>query len=283
MELRNNKDETCLHLAVRSPLINTSTFETMVRSGADPQAKDQLGLTVWDIAQACNNKVALFAFNRYSKRIEPNLSGQSINNNICNENLSHIDSSHHDDAKEAEPQKLSCHSSETKLPELSQADESNSGKQTSKTLDEDYKTKYMSKNRENLENERKLIQLSAQLERIKLDLAYFREQNENLRLGKQKLTQENSKLLLENTKLKEQLSLYTKRSDSIGRTPSSSSSELPASQRDDSQETNIATSQIPLTMEHPDETIECRSQKEFLVARRMNQERISKLKNSLIT
>lgn len=272
LTLRNNKDETCLHLAVRSPLINTSTFESMVKNGADLQAKDQLGLTVLDIAHACNNKVALNAFSRYC-RLEKNPA--------CNNHSTPLTNVTNDDSAQQQLNangNTDCEKAGIQRPVQQQAANSDSGK----SMNEDYRSRYQSKNRENLEYEKRLIQLNAQIERLKLDLSYLKEQNESLKLNRHELVQENSRLKLENSKLVEQLKSNKKRQDSIGRTPSSSSSERPPSQREEFHDTS-STPPVALAHGHPDETIECRSHKEFLVARRMNQERINKLKNSLTT
>lgn len=120
VSLRNNKDETCLHLAVRNPLVEGSTFESIIKAGADVRAKDQLGLSPLDIAHACSNRVAINVFNRYDQ--EANV----------------------------------------------------------KSLCEEYRMKYMIKNRENLEYEKQVIQLKAQLERLKIDLGFLKERNEEL-------------------------------------------------------------------------------------------------------
>ena len=225
LSLRNNKDETCLHLAVRSPLISTAIFETMVKNGSDLNAKDQLGLTVIDIAQACNNKLALTAFNRCG---QDNFEGDQ--QQIANS------SNHSGDKETTESQQ-----------------EANT-----KRLCEEYKQKYMTKNRENLEYEKKLIQLNGQIERLKLDMSYLRERNEKLEADFSRISGENSKLKSENNNLLEQVK-----------------------QNDLDKEETMAGQQFKDGVEL--DTIDCRGHKEFLLARALNQERINKLKSGLTT
>lgn len=221
---RNNKDETCLHLAVRSPLINTFTFESMVKNGSDLNAKDQLGLTVLDIAQACNNKVAMNAFNRCNN-------GQKESPNTTTTNKT-----------------VTTTVIETGDPiEGADVNRSSDNETTSaKKLCDEYKQKYMTKNRENLEYEKKLIQLNSQIERLRLDLGYIKEQNEKLESDYEKLREENSKLKIENSNLLEQIN------------------------------------KSKYDLEKVD-SIECRGHENFIVARALNQERINKLKSNIIS
>lgn len=220
--LRNNKDETCLHLAVRSPLINTLTFESMIIGGSDLEAKDQLGLTALDIAQACNNKIATLAFDRC-------LSGSQIAN--------------------------------TKTSPCNQSD-TNDKHTNSKKMSDEYKLKYMAKNKENLEYERRLIKLTAQIDRLKFDMVYMKEQNEKLENDNDKLYTENSKLKIENSDLSEELRKFKE----VGARPESE-----ASGRDKGEDLDRVDS------------VECRSHGEFLVARAFMQEEINKLKYGLST
>lgn len=61
LSVRNCKDETCLHLAVRCPRVNAFTIGHLI-SNCDIEARDQLGLRAYDIALACDNRAALDAF-----------------------------------------------------------------------------------------------------------------------------------------------------------------------------------------------------------------------------
>lgn len=238
LSLRNNKDETCLHLAVRSPLINTLTFESMIRSGSDLSAKDQLGLTVVDIAQACNNKVAINAINRctqldatksLSTPIKSN-AGQAVNDS------SQVGADEHQDAVNI------------------------------KKICDDYKQKYIKKNKENLEYEEKVIHLTAQVERLKLDMSYIEEQNVKLETDLKRLTSENSNLKQENKRLHEKLTHPKQREVLVEK-----------GIRNHLETCGCSKTNPELTTE----TIECRGHKEFLKAKNLNQERISKLKSSL--
>lgn len=153
---RNNKDETCLHLAVRSPFFNTLTLESIVRSGVDLKAKDQLGLTALDIAQACDNKAALNAFYQ---------------------------------CRDIHPEYIQIFNPAGQTTTITTQNDIDDDQQTNAIkLCEEYKQKYIVKNQESLEFERKLIQQNAQLERLKLDMSYLEEQNS-------KLVEENSKLI----------------------------------------------------------------------------------------
>uniref|UniRef100_A0A6G1S7Y7 Ankyrin repeat domain-containing protein 7 n=1 Tax=Aceria tosichella TaxID=561515 RepID=A0A6G1S7Y7_9ACAR len=231
LTLRNNKDETCLHLAVRSPLISTATFEAMIAADSDLTAKDQLGLTVLDIALACNNKKALNAFERSKIDIHDKLP-ETVESNM--------DDPHHpiSDIKQEEPNKTNC-------------------------CDE-YKQKYIIKNKENLEYERKIIQLTAQMERMKLDINHLREQNDSLQTDNKRLSSENSMLKLENRTMMEQMRAFKQKSENK------------FSKKDESEACDIS-------LDKTSESIDCRGHKEFLTARNLNQERINKLKSSLTT
>jgi len=228
LSLRNNKDETCLHLAVRSPLINTLTFESMIRASANLEIKDQLGLTAHAIAQACNNKTAISAFNRCCENNQmpkPTAKGNSSSeDNDSNDNVSRI-----------------C---------------------------EEYKLKYITKNRENLEYEKRLIQLGAQIERLKIDMLDIREKNEKLAIDCERLSTENSKLKSENDRLLQQIN-SNKLTDSTrtttARTPTTSEPAHDESNKD-------------LTKVH---SVESSGHEEFLVAKAFLQERINKLKYGL--
>lgn len=232
LTLRNNKDETCLHLAVRSPLISTATFETMIAADSDLTAKDQLGLTVLDIALACNNKKALNAFERFKIHIHDNLS-DTVESNKDRSTTHHPSS----DIKE-EPNKTN--------------------------FSDEYKQKYIIKNKENLEYEKKIIQLTAQMERMKLDINHLKEQNDNLQSDNKRLSSENSMLKLENRTMMEQMRAYKQKS------------EKKFAKKDGSETCDI-------NLDKTSESIDCRGHKEFLVARNLNQERINKLKSSLTT
>lgn len=61
----------------------------------------------------------------------------------------------------------------------------------------DYKVKYLAKNRENLEYEKKLIHMNGQLERLKLDLTYEKEQNGKLQERLDQLEDENRNLKIQ--------------------------------------------------------------------------------------
>lgn len=63
----------------------------------------------------------------------------------------------------------------------------------------EYKIKYLAKNRENLDYEKRLIHMNGQLERLKLDLTYSKEHND-------KLQEKVSELEKENNELKQQIS-----------------------------------------------------------------------------
>lgn len=167
LSLRNNKDETCLHLAVRSPLINASTFEAMVKAGSDLEVKDQLGLTPLDIAQASNNKNAINSFNRFLNNTSMlELKQQTLTENDTNDNQV--------TARNA------C-------------------------MCEEYKLRLTDKSRENLTYETKVIQLESQLEISKVDMAELKEKNQKLESKYKKLVEENSKLKSEISKLLEQI------------------------------------------------------------------------------
>lgn len=170
LTLKNNKDETCLHLAVRSPLINTVTFDAMIRGGSDLEAKDQFGLTAIDIAIACNNKIAINALNRYYGSKD-----ESEDKSNLTEQFESI-----------------------------------------KKLCDEYKLKYAAKNQENLENERRLIQVNAELERLKVDMSYLRERNDELENNIERLTRENVNLLDENSQLRKQVDQPNKDADISG-------------------------------------------------------------------
>lgn len=139
--LRNQKDETCLHIAVRCNLIHSFTYQTLIEAGADITSRDQLGLTPLDIAQACDNKRALEAFER-CRLINQDSTSMAKNN----------------------------------FDERNNSDQSNNVRK----LCEEYKVKYLTKNRENLEYEKKLIHLNGEMERLKLDMSYLKEQNTKL-------------------------------------------------------------------------------------------------------
>lgn len=222
LALKNCKEETCLHLAVRSPIINTATFDAMIRGGSDLNALDQFGLTAMDIAQASNNKVAINALKRYyeSSIPKPKKVDDKDDNNL-NEQLENI-------------QKI-C---------------------------EEYKQKYAAKNQENLENEKRLIKVNSQLERLKFDMTCVEEQNLELESKIEKLTEENSKLKAENSDFLEQ----------INRLAQSSSTQVPENTRDTiigSLSKNHELSDI--------ESIHCRSYEAFLAEKKAQCEKISKL------
>lgn len=233
LTLRNSKDETCLHLAVRSPLIKGLTFESMIRAGSDINAKDQLGLTALDIAQACNNHVAISAFNRVIQE-ESRLRSTST----------------------------------PKTPDRIDEDDQPT---SVRTMCEEYKNKYITKNRENLEYEKRLIQLTAQVERLKLDMSYMKERNEKLEIDFEKLSEENSKLKIENSNLLEQINQIKQRelkpptSAKLGRNLSRADSSTSRCSKDD----------IDLDRF---EVAGCRDQEDFLVAKAYFQERINELK-----
>lgn len=236
LSLKNNKDETCLHLAVRSPIINMLTFESMVRAGADLEAKDQLGLTVLDIAQACNNKTALSAF--YNCRdIYPD-------NHILNHKTSETKNNNAD------------------------ADDQQTG---AKKLCEEYKLKYIAKNQENLEYERKTIQLNAQIERLKLDMGYLKEQNDKINEENENLRVENSSLKKENNDLVEQLKINANQKEN---------EPLPIPKDLEGKETNLDGCNKDLELEKLN-SIECRGHENFMVTKVFLQERINKLKYGL--
>lgn len=210
LSIKNNKDETCLHLAAKSPIINMLTFESMVRAGADLEARDQLGLTVLDLAQACNNKTALNAF--YNCRdIYPN-------NDILNP------------------------TPETKNQQTN-----------AMKLCEEFRLKYVTKNQENLEYERKTIQLNAQIESLKIDMSFLKEQNDKIEDEVEKLRAENSRLKEDNNNLIEKLK---------------------------EKETNLGARNRDLTYEDVS-SVECKGQEEFIVTKAYLQERINKLKYGL--
>lgn len=156
--LRNNKDETYLHLAVRSPLISEAIFDALISSGMDLDAKDQLGLTTLDIAQACNNRSALKALQKH-KRV-----------------------SFQDDVDSAEAISRTAN--------------------LRKMCDE-YKQKYAQKNKENLEYEKRVIHLNAQIERLKIDMDCMREHSDKLDKEIESLKEENARLKLENAQVRE--------------------------------------------------------------------------------
>lgn len=235
LTLRNNKDETCLHLAVRSPLIKSLTFESMVRAGSDISAKDQLGLTALDIAQACNNNVAISAFNRI----------------IQEESKVRLDP-------------IETYKSNDRTDE--------EDKQTSvKRMCDEYKFKYMTKNRQNLEYEKRLIQLTAQIERLKLDMSDMKERNEKLEIDYEKLSEENSKLKVDNSNLLEQIE-QIKRKEIKPPTPAKLERNL---FRADSSTSRCSKDDIDLDRI---EAAGCRGQEDFLVAKAYLEERINVLK-----
>jgi ankyrin repeat protein len=232
LSLRNNKDETCLHLAVRSPLISTATFEAMLAADPDLTAKDQLGLTVLDIALACNNKKALNAFERSKINIHDQLPETAVStDDHVNQPISDI----------KEDQELN----------------------KTRFCDE-YKQKYIIKNKENLEYEKKVIQLTAQIERLKLDINQLKEQNESLQSDNKRLSSENSMLKLENRTMMEQMRAFKQKS------------EKKIQKKDDSGACDASA-------DKSSDSVDCRGHKEFLVARNLNQERINKLKSGLKT
>lgn len=239
LSLRNNKDETCLHLAVRCPLINTLTFESMIRSGSDLDAKDQLGLTVIDIAQACNNKVAINALDRCEKldtRLKESASKLS-ENVVLKEDLDSNDNKENYDTVNA------------------------------KKMCEEYKQKFIEKNRENLEYEKRVIQLAAQIERLKLDMSYIQKQNLKIEADYKRVMIENSTLKLDNKRLLEQVKSLKHRDELSEIGPVNGDETNPDGVKPDVNK----------------EPIDCRGHKEFLAAKNTNQERINKLKSSLTT
>ena len=239
LSLRNNKDETCLHLAVRCPLINTLTFESLIRSGSDLDAKDQLGLTVIDIAQACNNKVAIDALDRCEK-LDTRLKESAPNfseNVVLKDNLNNDDDNENQDSTNA------------------------------KKICDEYKKKFIAKNRENLEYEKRVIQLAAQIERLKLDMSYIQKQSTKFEAEYKRVMIENSTLKSENKRLLEQMKSLRQRDKLTENTPVN---------RDEANSGGVKSDVMK-------ESIECRGHKEFLAARTMNQERINKLKSSLTT
>lgn len=240
LNLRNSKDETCLHLAVRSPLIKSLTFESMIRSGSDISAKDQLGLTALDIAQACNNHVAISVFNRVIQE-EARRNSNSV------------------DTHKSDDQNIK-----------KDVDEENRQSSVKKLCDE-YKNKYITKNRENLEYEKRLIQLTAQVERLKLDMSYLRERNEKLEIDYEKLSEENSKLKIENSNLLEQIHQIKEKET---RPPKPAKLEWNLS-RADSSTSRCSKDDIDLDRL---ELVGYRGQEDFLVAKAYNQEHINKLK-----
>lgn len=241
--LRNNKDETCLHVAVRSPLINTPTFEAMIGAGSDLNAKDQLGFTAQDIAQACNNKIALNAFNRCCK-----------NDDECKSNA------------------IECINQQQQL-----GDSNNDERQTSAIrMCEEYKLKYVTKNRENLDYEKRLIQLTAQIERLKLDMNCLQEQYDKLEIDNGQLSDENAKLKLENTNLMDQINkvtINTAREDEVKPPVISSSTTEPPKE---------PTSKSSIDLDKVPSSVECRGHEEFLLARAFLQERINHSKLALL-
>lgn len=164
---KNSKDETCLHLAVRSPLINTSTFESFLRAGSDLTAKDQLGLTALDIAQACNNSTAMTAFNRHQQQ-QLDKNNDHNGNNI---NLQQVEMQANVAAINVVNLQKRC---------------------------EEYKQKYSEKCKEKLALEQDNIRMKHEIERLKFDLTYIRDKNDE----KEKLC---AKLITENSKLNEEL------------------------------------------------------------------------------
>lgn len=236
LSLKNNKDETCLHLAVRSPLINSITFELMLRAGSDLEAKDQLGLTAIDIAQASNNKTAIKAFSNHCGWNQNSSSDSIVANNQC-------------------------------------VDLMNENQASARKMCEEYKLKYMTKNRENLEYEKRLIQLNAQIERLTVDMNYMKEQNEKLEIDYENLIAENSKLKRENTdlldKINQEKQLEADKLTAITENLTNGG----ASDDGCNKDANL----------HETDSVECRSHEEFLVAKAFLQERINKLKCGLTT
>lgn len=233
LTLRNSKDETCLHLAVRSPLIKSLTFESMIRAGSDINAKDQLGLTALDIAQACNNHVAINAFNRVLQE------ASRVNSELT-----------------------------SKTPDRTDEDDQPT---SVRRMCEEYKAKYITKNRENLEYEKRLIQLTAQVERLKLDMSYMKERNEKLEIDFEKLSEENSKLKIENSNLLEQIN-QIKQKELKPPTPVKLGRNL---SRADSSTSRCSKDDIDLDRF---EVAGCRDPEDFLVAKAYFQERINELK-----
>lgn len=224
LALKNSKDETCLHLAVRSPLINTVTFDAMIRGGSNLDAKDQFGLTAIDIAIACNNKIAINAMNCYFG------------------------------GKEEQEEKCS----------------SNEQLESIKKMCEEYKLKYAAKNQENLENEKRLIQVHAQLERLSVDMSYMKETNDKLECKLERLKDENIKLSNENKDLQEQV---CKQSE----TPKSS-----AGPDDEHNETNLSVDLLSKSIDPSNnDSIQCKQNEAFLSQKKALNETIINLKCTL--
>lgn len=227
LSLRNNKDETCLHLAVRSPLINTHAFETMMIAGPDLKAKDQLGLSAVDIAQACNNKIAMSVFEKFIKRDEPDRNTHDI-----------------------DPKQSHSSNNEKNLIKLC----------------EDYKSKYAIKNQENLEHEKMIIQLNAEIERLTLDMNCIKEMHDKLKKDCKDLTKENTRLRSENVSLMKQLTTYKHNGRHLIAEINSSgvrSNGLDGTQTIDSSE--------------------CRNHKEFLLVKASQEKKIKELQRGLMT
>lgn len=232
LSLRNNKDEIPLHLAVRSSLINATTYETLVGGGSDLDATDQLGLAPFDIAQACNNNVAISVLSNYQKQCANSVKKQD---NDINHN-----------------QGIESHSKPMNICD-------------------EYKQQYITKNQENLEYEKRLIQLTAQIERLKVDMNFLREQNEKLESDYSKLSAENSKLKQDNTLLLEQLN-KNKHKTTIQMV-------------DGIENINGQCDLLRITSKDIDleqvDSIECKTHEEFNKTKNFLQERINKLKYGL--
>lgn len=61
----------------------------------------------------------------------------------------------------------------------------------------EYKVKYLAKNRENLEYEKRLIHANTQIERLKLDITYLKERDAKLHERVQELEEENRNLKIQ--------------------------------------------------------------------------------------
>lgn len=224
--LRNNKDETCVHMAVRSPLINTHTFECMMIHGPDLEAKDQLGLTAFDIARACNNKTAMNVLDRFMKK------------DLATE------------THETKHEQVGASINETNLIKLC----------------EDYKSKYATKNQENLEYEKRVIQLNAEIERLTLDMNCMKEMHEKLKKDCKDLTKENTRLRSENVSLVKQLTNHKNN----GR---HSFTEINSS--------GLGNNGLEGTKAV--DSTECRNHKEFLLLKASQGKRIKELQRGLTT
>lgn len=228
LSLRNNKDETCLHLAVRSPLINTHTFESIMAANPDLGARDQLGLTAIDIAQACNNKIAMNVFDRFLKKQE---------------------SATKPDIKQDSEQKTLTSNAETNLMKLC----------------DDYKHKYATKNQENLDYEKKIIQLNAEIERLTIDMNCVKEMHEKLKKDCKDLTKENTRLRSENVSLMKQLTTYKHNGRHL-------ITEMNSSNRSNGSEGSRSI-----------DSAECRNHKEFLLVKASQEKKIKELQRGLLT